>query len=77
MVFLGLLGTFWGLLQTISSVSNVINTLDMPSAASNENMFNKAKNVWVIDTKNSLSVKPSNQEAYKTYQEILSIIFSK
>ena len=44
LVFLGLLGTFWGLLQTISSVSNVINTLDMPSAASNENMFNKILN---------------------------------
>ena len=28
LVFLGLLGTFWGLLQTISSVSGVINSLD-------------------------------------------------
>ena len=28
LVFLGLLGTFWGLLQTISSVSGVINTID-------------------------------------------------
>ena len=28
LVFLGLLGTFWGLLQTISSVSAVINTID-------------------------------------------------
>ncbi len=44
LVFLGLLGTFWGLLQTISSVSNVINTLDMPGASSNENMFNKILN---------------------------------
>ena len=44
LVFLGLLGTFWGLLQTISSVSNVINSLDMPDAASNENMFNRILN---------------------------------
>ena len=44
LVFLGLLGTFWGLLQTISSVSNVINTLDVPNANSNENMFNKILN---------------------------------
>ncbi len=28
LVFLGLLGTFWGLLETIQSVGNVINTLD-------------------------------------------------
>ena len=28
LVFLGLLGTFWGLLQTISSVSGVINTIN-------------------------------------------------
>ena len=28
LVFLGLLGTFWGLLQTVSSVGNTINALD-------------------------------------------------
>ncbi len=44
LVFLGLLGTFWGLLQTISSVSNVINTLDMPTNAPNENVFNQILN---------------------------------
>ena len=44
LVFLGLLGTFWGLLQTISSVSSVINTLDAPSSVSNENIFNKILN---------------------------------
>lgn len=44
LVFLGLLGTFWGLLQTISSVSSVINTLDVPSSDSNENIFNKILN---------------------------------
>ncbi len=44
LVFLGLLGTFWGLLQTISSVSNVINSLDMPNAGTNENMFNRILN---------------------------------
>ena len=27
LVFLGLLGTFWGLIETIGSVGNVINTL--------------------------------------------------
>ena len=37
LVFLGLLGTFWGLLQTISSVSGVINTIDFNiNSASNE-----------------------------------------
>ena len=44
LVFLGLLGTFWGLLQTISSVSSVINTLDVPGSESNENIFNKILN---------------------------------
>ena len=44
LVFLGLLGTFWGLLQTISSVSSVINTLDAPGSGSNENIFNKILN---------------------------------
>ncbi len=29
LIFLGLLGTFWGLLQTIGSVSNVINSLSL------------------------------------------------
>jgi hypothetical protein len=33
LVFLGLLGTFWGLLQTISSVSGVINTIDFNSTS--------------------------------------------
>ncbi len=39
LVFLGLLGTFWGLLQTISSVSGVINTIDFNTngVASNGN----------------------------------------
>ena len=32
LVFLGLLGTFWGLLQTIGAVSLVINSLDADSA---------------------------------------------
>ncbi len=44
LVFLGLLGTFWGLLQTISSVSTVINTLDIPNTNTNENIFNKILN---------------------------------
>ena len=29
MIFLGLLGTFWGLLRTVSSVANVINGMDL------------------------------------------------
>jgi hypothetical protein len=33
LVFLGLLGTFWGLLQTISTVGQVINGLDVGSEA--------------------------------------------
>ncbi len=33
LVFLGLLGTFWGLLQTISSVGEVIRNLDVRTAA--------------------------------------------
>mgnify|MGYP001379284427 CR=1 FL=1 len=44
LIFLGLLGTFWGLLQTISSVSSVINTLDIPNTNINENIFNKILN---------------------------------
>lgn len=34
LVFLGLLGTFWGLLETIQSVGRVINTLDSKQAES-------------------------------------------
>ena len=32
LIFLGLLGTFWGLLQTVSAVANTIQTLDVSSA---------------------------------------------
>lgn len=32
LVFLGLLGTFWGLLQTVSAVGDTIQTLDLTSA---------------------------------------------
>ena len=35
LVFLGLLGTFWGLLQTINSVGNVIQSLDVGSGDTN------------------------------------------
>lgn len=38
LVFLGLLGTFWGLLQTIGAVSLVINSLDANSANFQEMM---------------------------------------
>ena len=41
LVFLGLLGTFWGLLQTISSVSSVIQSLEMSVNENNSNFFDK------------------------------------
>ena len=44
LVFLGLLGTFWGLLQTISSVSGVINTIDF-----NINNLSKDGNALFLD----------------------------
>ncbi|MGE4246633.1 MAG: flagellar motor protein MotA [Parvibaculaceae bacterium] len=34
LIFLGLLGTFWGLLDTVQSVSNAINALDVRSSES-------------------------------------------
>lgn len=36
LVFLGLLGTFWGLLQTISSIGNTIQSLDPGSGNTND-----------------------------------------
>jgi len=36
LVFLGLLGTFWGLLQTIGSISNTIQSLDPGSGNAND-----------------------------------------
>lgn len=36
LVFLGLLGTFWGLLQTIGSISNTIQSLDPGSGTAND-----------------------------------------
>lgn len=36
LVFLGLLGTFWGLLQTIGSIGDTIQSLDAGSGGSNE-----------------------------------------
>ena len=41
LVFLGLLGTFWGLLQTISSVSSVIQSLEISVNENNSNFFDK------------------------------------
>ena len=41
LVFLGLLGTFWGLLQTISSVSSVIQSLEISVNENNTNFFDK------------------------------------
>ena len=43
LVFLGLLGTFWGLLDTISSVGRAINSLDT-KAADSSIMFEELKN---------------------------------
>ena len=46
LVFLGLLGTFWGLLQTIASVSGVINTIDFnPSGLDNNNVNSLFMNI--------------------------------
>jgi hypothetical protein len=42
LVFLGLLGTFWGLLETIQSVGNAINTLDN-KGGDNVAMFDELK----------------------------------
>lgn len=39
LVFLGLLGTFWGLLQTISSVSDAIGALDTTSGGASGQVF--------------------------------------
>ena len=36
LIFLGLLGTFWGLLETVSSVGDAIRNLDVSSAASSD-----------------------------------------
>ncbi len=36
LVFLGLLGTFWGLLETIGSIGNTIQTLDPASGSTND-----------------------------------------
>ena len=41
LVFLGLLGTFWGLLQTITSVSSVIQSLEVSVNENNSNFFDK------------------------------------
>ncbi len=50
LVFLGLLGTFWGLLQTISSVSGVINTIDL-----NIGDMSKDGNALFMDIQKGLS----------------------
>jgi hypothetical protein len=42
LIFLGLLGTFWGLLQTVSSVGDAIKGLDVSSAQS-ANVFEELK----------------------------------
>ena len=42
LIFLGLLGTFWGLLQTVSTVGNTIGTLDT-SGSDNVMLFDQLK----------------------------------
>ncbi|BCH55376.1 flagellar motor protein MotA [Agrobacterium vitis] len=44
LVFLGLLGTFWGLIGTISSISNVIQTLDAGSGGQGSDVLQTLKN---------------------------------
>jgi hypothetical protein len=43
LVFLGLLGTFWGLLETIQSVGQAIDTLDSSKASDNVQLFSDLK----------------------------------
>lgn len=43
LVFLGLLGTFFGLLQTVSAVSGVIQGLDISNSADSGNLFGSLK----------------------------------
>jgi hypothetical protein len=43
LIFLGLLGTFWGLLDTVSSISSAINGLDVSSTQSSS-VFEELKN---------------------------------
>jgi MotA/TolQ/ExbB proton channel family len=43
LIFLGLLGTFWGLLQTVSSVGDAIKNLDV-GAGQSSTMFEELKN---------------------------------
>ena len=43
LIFLGLLGTFWGLLQTLGSVSGVIGSLSIDAKADVTAMFTALK----------------------------------
>lgn len=43
LVFLGLLGTFYGLLETVGSVAGVINSLDVSAGSDTGNMFANLK----------------------------------
>lgn len=43
MIFLGLLGTFWGLLHTVSSVADVINSMNLAGSANVNAMFAQLK----------------------------------
>lgn len=43
MIFLGLLGTFWGLLHTVSSVADVINSMNLTGSTDVNSMFAQLK----------------------------------
>ena len=43
LVFLGLLGTFWGLLQTVGAIGNVIDSLEVASGADLSSVFDDLK----------------------------------
>lgn len=43
MIFLGLLGTFWGLLHTVSSVADVINSMNLTGSTDVNSMFSQLK----------------------------------
>lgn len=42
-IFLGLLGTFWGLLQTVGAISDVIGTLEIAGQRDMSSVFNELK----------------------------------
>ena len=65
LVFLGLLGTFWGLLQTVSSVGSTISALDT-NGSENVMLFDQLKEGLAGPLKAS-SVKKAKPAAFKNF----------